>query len=107
MKARGFVEAELPVSDVADPEQMALYDETLAGLINGADEVAFLLRHAVRGALFSEKAKLDIKAGLFNNLRAQFWQDTEPAFYREAAHAAGGAPREDVSATFLKNLRSV
>ena len=105
MKARGFVETELPVTDVADPTRMELYDETLAGLINGADDVAALLRHAVRGALFSEGAKPDIKAGLFNNLRAQFWQDTEPAFYREAAHAAGGTPREDVSAAFLQSLR--
>jgi CRISPR system Cascade subunit CasA len=105
MKARSFVETELPVIDVADPTQMALYDECLTGLINGADEVASLLRHAVRGALFSEGAKPDIKAGLFNNLRAQFWQDTEPAFYREAARAAGGTPQENVSTAFLQSLR--
>ncbi len=105
MKARGFVEAELPVTDVADLAQMALYDETLAGLIRGADEVASLLRQAVRGALFSEGSKPDIKAGLFNNLRAQFWQETEAAFYREAARAARGAPLGDVSSGFLQSLR--
>lgn len=105
MKARGFVETELPVIDVANPTQMALYDECLTGLINGADEVAALLRNAVRGALFSEGAKPDIKAGLFNNLRAQFWQGTEPAFYREAARAANGAILGDVSTGFLQSLR--
>lgn len=107
MKARGFVEAEMPVFDVADPALMQLYDESLAGLIQGANEVAALLRRAVREALFSEGSKPDIKAGLFNNLRAQFWQESEPAFYREAARAAIGNLREDVSSDFLKSLRQV
>jgi CRISPR system Cascade subunit CasA len=105
MKARGFVETELPIIDVSDIDQMQLYDECLTGLIKGADEVASLLRQAVRGALFSEGAKPDIKTSLFNNLRAQFWQETEGAFYHEAARAAEGTVRQDVSTTFLQSLR--
>jgi CRISPR system Cascade subunit CasA len=105
MKVRDFVEAELPVIDVADPEQVQLYEESLAGLIKGADEVAMALRYAVSRALFSEGTKPDTSASLFNNLRAQFWQETEGAFYREAARAAGGTVKEDVSTAFLQSLR--
>jgi CRISPR system Cascade subunit CasA len=106
MKARGFVEAELPVFEAADPEAAALQDEILAGLINGADEVAGLLRQAVRGALFSDGAKPDVNAGLFTSLRAQFWQQTEPAFYAQAARAATGGAAADVASAFLTALRN-
>jgi CRISPR system Cascade subunit CasA len=105
MKARGFVETELPVIDVADADRRALYDESVSMLIKGADEVAGLLRKAVRDALFSEGAKPDIKAGLFNNLRAQFWQETEFTFYHESGRAASGTPRQEGSSTFLQSLR--
>jgi CRISPR system Cascade subunit CasA len=107
MKARSFVEVELPVFEAPDPAAMALHDEILTGLIDGADEAAGLLRQAVRAALFSDGAKPDINAGLFTALRAQFWQQTEGAFYDCAARAAGGAARQDVAAAFLTTLRAV
>jgi CRISPR system Cascade subunit CasA len=107
MKARSFVESELPIVDAPDPEAMALQDEILAGLINGADEVASLLRQAVRAALFSDGAKPDINAGLFTALRAQFWQQTEGVFYECAARAAGGDARQEISGAFLTALRGV
>lgn len=107
MKARSFVESELPVFDAPSPDAMDLHDEILAGLINGADEVASLLRQAVRAALFSEGAKPDINAGLFTGLRTQFWQQTEGAFYDCAARATGGVGRQQVAESFLAALRRV
>lgn len=105
MKARGFVETELPVIDVANPDDIIRFDEIVTGLVRAADEVAALLRQAVRGALFSEGSKPEIKTGLFNDLRAQFWQETEPAFYHALGRAADGVPRDAVSSGFLARLR--
>ncbi len=107
MKARSFVESELPVFDAASPEAIEMHDEILTGLVNGAEEVANLLRQGVRSALFSEGAKPDINAGLFAGLRAQFWQLTEQAFYDCAARAAAGAARQEASAAFLTAVRHV
>jgi len=107
MKARSFVESELPVFDAPSPQAMDLHDEILAGLINGADECATQLRQAVRAALFSDGAKPDTNAALFTALRAEFWQQTEQAFQDCAARAAAGAARQEVSAAFLTVLRAV
>jgi CRISPR system Cascade subunit CasA len=106
MKARSFIEAQLPVFEAQSTEQMQLHEETLTGLIEGADEVASLLRQAVRSALFSEGAKFDFSTGLFSNLIAQFWQQTESAFYQQAQQAAAGTARVAVSQEFLRHLRS-
>jgi CRISPR system Cascade subunit CasA len=105
MKARGFVEAELPVFEAQDQAAMDRHDEILAGMISAADDVASLLRQAVRGALFSDGAKPDVGANLFGTVRAQFWQQTESAFFAQAARAAAGAPAEEVAAAFLTSLR--
>jgi hypothetical protein len=57
--------------------------------------------------LFSDGAKPDTNAALFTALRAEFWQQTERAFYDCAARAAGGAERQAISAAFLSELRRV
>ncbi len=106
MKARSFVEAELPVFEAQDRAAMERHDQILAGMISAADDVASLLRQAVRGALFSDGAKPDVGAGLFGTVRAQFWQRTESAFFTQAARAAAGAPAGEVAAAFLTSLRS-
>jgi CRISPR system Cascade subunit CasA len=106
MKARSFVESELPVFEAADQAAAERHDEVLVGLIKGADEVASLLRQAVRGALFSDGAKPDTGAGLLTMIRAQFWQQTETVFFAQAARAAAGASAGDVAVAFLAGLRS-
>jgi len=107
MKARSFVESELPVFDAASPEAIEMHDEVLSGLVKGAEEAANLLRQGVRNALFGDGAKPDLNAGLFAGLRGQFWQQTERAFYDCAARAAAGEARQEVSAAFLKAVRQV
>jgi CRISPR system Cascade subunit CasA len=105
MKARGFVEAELPVFSGDDA---ALQAEILSQLIAGAESVAGLLRAAVRNALFSEGAKTDLAAGLFATLRARFWRESEPEFYRCAWRvSAKPEPRDAVTRAFLGSMRSL
>lgn len=103
MKARGFVEAELPVYGGIDAEERA---QVLGRLIAGADTAAGLLRMAVRNALFAEGAKADLAAGLFTTLRVRFWQESEPAFYAQARRV-GKAERDDIARAFLSALRRV
>ena len=101
MKARGFVEAELPVFGGVDAD---LRDEVLRQLIAGAEIAAGLLRMAVRNALFAEGAKADLAAGLFTTLRSRFWQESDPDFYAQARRV-GLADRDDIAKSFLSALR--
>ncbi len=102
MKARGFVEAELPVfGGTEGPEQFAI----LAQLILGAEQTETLLRFAVRTALFTEMMPLDTgNAGFFASLRAQFWQESEPDFYAAAGRVAAQAGESQVTRGFLAAL---
>lgn len=101
MKARGFVEAELPVFGGVAAD---LRNEILRQLIAGAEVAAGLLRMAVRNALFAEGAKADLAAGLFTTLRSRFWQESEPDFYNQARRV-GLADRDDIAKSFLSALR--
>lgn len=101
MKARGFVEAELPVFGGAEA---ALRDEVLRQLIAAAEVAAGLVRMAVRNALFAEGAKADLAAGLFNTLRDRFWQESAGDFYTQAQRV-GVAERDDIAMAFLAALR--
>ena len=111
MKARSFVEAELPVFAPSDPARRDKCANTTKTLIGGAKEAADLLRRAVRMALFAEGAKPALDAGLFATLRARFWTDTEPAFYAgmKAASLADPDPTPDetISGHFLAAIRPI
>lgn len=104
MKARGFVEAELPVFLGEDAQDRT---QAISQLIDGAETVAGLLRLAVRNALFSSGAKPDALALLFTTLRARFWNDSEPHFYKAMKCLAQGENRDSVANLFLKALRQL
>jgi len=107
MKARGFVESELPVIEPADPERAQEFVLLLRQLIAGAAETASLLVRAVRRALFSEGAKVPLDAGLLTGVRERFWQATETAFLQRAAEAADAAPdAEGIRDAWRRNLAS-
>jgi CRISPR system Cascade subunit CasA len=81
MKARSFVEAEMPVYEPDDPERREEQDERVAQYVNGAKQAADNLRAALRMALFAEGAKPNTDAGMFAVARGRFWSETEAAFY--------------------------
>jgi CRISPR system Cascade subunit CasA len=91
MKARGFVESEMPVIEPGDPVRTKDFVLLLRQLIEGAGEVAGLLGRAARRALFSDGAKVALDAGLLTNLRSRFWDATEVAFFARVREASGAA----------------
>ncbi len=89
MKARGFVESEMPVIEPGKPEHTKDFVLLLRQLIACASEAASLLGRAVRRALFSDGAKVPLDAGLLTTVRARFWAATETAFLDRVQDAAG------------------
>ncbi len=109
MKARGFVESELPLPAVADPAVRARVDRLARQLVRAADTAAGLLRRAVRDALFSPGASVKLDWELLSAVREQLWDGTEAAFRdalaREAARAADADAAEP--ARWLRTLRDL
>lgn len=110
MKARGFVEAEMPVFEPANPDQSEICVAAVARLIAGAREAESLLRRAVRRALFADGADVKTDAGLFPNLRARFWSETEPAFFAQIERLSreydpDAAARSFLAAVVLVSMR--
>ena len=89
MKARGFVESEMPVIEPGDSRRKTEFVLLLRQLIEAATETASLLGRSVRRALFSDGAKVALDAGLLTTVRARFWGSTETAFLWHAQTAAG------------------
>lgn len=98
MKARGFVESEMPLPAAASAQDR----EAAAQLVEAADQVARLLRSAVRGALFGPGATVKLDAEVFAALRDRFWEETERDFFALIA-----ARPPDASDRWLARLRAV
>jgi CRISPR system Cascade subunit CasA len=81
MKARAFVECEMPLPALADGAAQARLDGLAARLVRAADRVATLLRGAVRAALFGPGATVKLDSELLSGLREQFWERTEQPFF--------------------------
>ncbi len=93
MKARAFVESEMPLPGGAAEDQDRL--DALAGaLVRAADTAAGLLRNAVRHALFSPGAKVKLDAEGLASLRERLWAQTEQPFF-DALRSAADRPGED------------
>lgn len=87
MKARAFVECEMPLPGGATEDQARL--DALAGdLVRGADTAASLLRRAVRNALFSPGATVKLDAEGLASLRERLWAQTEQPFFEALRSAA-------------------
>jgi len=92
MKARAFVEAEMPLPGGATGDQARL--DALAGdLVRTADTAASLLRRAVRNALFSPGATVKLDAEGLASLRERLWAQTEQPFF-DALRTAAARPGE-------------
>ncbi len=110
MKARGFVESEMPLPPAGDAGSVELVDALIRALVRGANIAADRLRYAVRNALFSPGAKIDITgATLFAAVREAFWRDTERAFFdrltKLPAHVAEARATETLTRPWLNVLR--
>jgi CRISPR system Cascade subunit CasA len=97
--ARGFVESEMPLPAIPDAEVRKRVDDLARQLVLAADVVAGLLRKAVRDALFSAGAKVELKWEMLSAVREQLWDGTEAAFHaalareiRRDASAPGSEP---------------
>ena len=99
MKARGFVESELPLPAIPDPTIRARVDRLARNLVRAADLAAGLLRRAVRDALFSPGASIKLDWELLSAMREQVWGGTEVAFHdalsREASRSDPGPEPEE------------
>jgi CRISPR system Cascade subunit CasA len=108
MKARAFVETEMPLPALADQKAQERLEWLAELLVTSADRVASLLRGAVRAALFSPGASVKLDWELLSSVRERFWEQTEPAFFgllHEAAARGASEPFPEC-ADWLKLLRA-
>ncbi|GAN64033.1 hypothetical protein AA0313_0676 [Acetobacter indonesiensis NRIC 0313] len=80
MKARGFIESEMPLFDAQDIERQKNIDILARDCVGAATQIADLLRSSVREALFG-KATVSVDVTLLANLRERFWEQTESDFF--------------------------
>jgi CRISPR system Cascade subunit CasA len=88
MKARAFVESEMPLPAAPNADGQRLVDDLARTLVKSADQVANLLRGAVRNALFSSGAKVNPDAAILNTVRERLWEQTETAFFTNLEQTA-------------------
>jgi CRISPR system Cascade subunit CasA len=102
MKARGWVEAELPAYALADHEQEKTLARIAARLTEAASLAASALLIGVKSAWFqrSEDAKGDL-----SYVKARFWSETEGGFFAAIERALTiGAPI-DIETTIKREFR--
>lgn len=107
MKACAFVESEMPLPAARDVAVQMQLDETAIRLVRAADEVAKLLGHAVRSALFSAGTKVKPEAELLSSARERLWEQTEAGFF-DTLERSAVRPTTDPDpelATWLVRLR--
>jgi CRISPR system Cascade subunit CasA len=97
MKARGFVESEMPLPAARGKTARTALDDLAKRLVESAEQTSGLLRSAVRNALFSAGATVKPDAGVLNTVRERFWEETELRFFGALASAADQAGEASVS----------
>jgi CRISPR system Cascade subunit CasA len=112
MKARDFIESEMPLHLVRE-ELFQDYSHTVEAMVAGARDAAFILRVSVRQALFGDNAPGD--GGKIADARERFWDRTEPMFgeiLAPLAHkletgdaASDPAIRKDACEQWLRQIR--
>jgi len=88
MKARGFVESELPMPAIVDAVVRQRVDHLARQLVRAADLAASVLRRAVRDALFSAGASVKLDWEMLSAVREQLWDTTEASFHDALAREA-------------------
>ena len=106
MKARSFIESELPLPAAPTEAARDAMDDLAKSLVESANQVASLARNAVRDALFDRGATVKADALPFNTVRERLWEQTEASFFTALEKVARqpdtmGKTREE----WLKMLR--
>lgn len=113
MKARAFVESEMPLPVVPDGEAQKRLDALAAALVQASETAAGLLRSAVRAALFAPGATVKPDVELLASVRERLWERTETAFFtalETAARRGGAEGREEIEPEreeWIKRLRTI
>ena len=104
MKARGWVEAELPAFALDDDARIKLLSNVAANLTEAASIVASGLLIAVKAAWF---ARADDTKGDLSYVKARLWSDTQEDFFLAMKTLANDATRElQVRRGFLMPLET-
>lgn len=102
MKARSFIEAEMPLPG----NNPGVVDELARDLVVSAGSVAVMLRGAVRAALFAPGATVKAEADVLSTARERLWSATEGAFHAAlravATDPAAGPSRREAWARTLR-----
>ena len=109
-KARGFVEADMPLHTLPDPEAREALDSQARQLVGAAVTTADLLRSCLRTALFGPGAKTDAASTVLATARDAFWAATEAAFYtllERATTALADDPDADLTPLAREWLRTL
>ncbi|BAK83194.1 type I-E CRISPR-associated protein Cse1/CasA [Komagataeibacter medellinensis] len=80
MKARGFVESEMPLPGTQGADMRDALDDLARDCVGAAVLVADILRGCVRDAL-AGKGTVSVDVTLLANVRERFWLDTETGFF--------------------------
>jgi CRISPR system Cascade subunit CasA len=81
MKACAFVENEMPLYVAPSKDAQCWSDNLASDLVQAANQVATLLRFAVRNALISPGTTVRSNAALLNAVQDTFYQETQSRFY--------------------------
>ncbi len=95
MKARSFVESEMPLPGSQNPDQQKNIDSLALQCVGAATQIADILRGSVREALFG-KGTVSVDVTLLSNVRERFWAETEVSFFALLQDAAG-VDSEDIA----------
>ena len=87
MKARGFIETEMPLPGT-DFENQGRLDRLAADLVRAANIATDLLRDAARKALFHAKSSVKNNSEMLNSLCERLWAETEGEFFDALRTAA-------------------
>jgi CRISPR system Cascade subunit CasA len=103
MKARGWIESELPAFATNDPARIEAMSVTATNLTEAASVVAAALVFAVKSAWF---ARAEDAKGDLSHIKWRFWDETQEAFFRAMERVAreGTAAELDVRRGFRDPL---
>lgn len=96
MKARGFVESEMPVPGTTDPKIRVRVDRLSTLMVRSAEIAANITRTAIRNALFSSGANVKADGEILNLAREKLWEKTESIFFATLSEPQAHLATDDV-----------
>lgn len=104
MKARSFVESEMPLPAAPDAVTRMALDDLARRLVEAAELAARVLRMAVRNALFRADATVKLDAEALSAARERLWDATERPFHDALESLARGTAREALHLAWQRRL---